>query len=134
MKARIGFVTNSSSSNFLVALRDDKKLLLASDVFDVFGVELTSPLIKQLGKEVFAFVEAAEKVTETYLDILENEWGEVYTASKAREYIEKGWKVFHMYVDMAEIPMFRCLPEECETEVLVLWSLDSPSGWDDDEG
>lgn len=125
MKVRIGFVTNSSSSNFLVALRGEKKLLLASDVFDVFGVELTSPLTKQLGKEVFRFAGAAEKVTNSYLNKLEDEWGEVTIAGKAREFREKGWKVFHVYIDMNKIPMFRCLPEQSETEVLVLWSLDA---------
>lgn len=125
MKVRADFVTNSSSSNFLVALRNDKKPLLASDVFDVFGVELTSPLTKQLGKEVFAFVEAGEKVTKSYLHKLKDEWGEVSIDIKAREFIEKGWKVFHIEIDMSQIPMFRCLPEQTETEVLVLWSLDA---------
>ena len=100
MKVRVGFVTNSSSSNFLVAIRDGKKSLWASDVFDVFGVEITSPLTKQLGKEAFAFVEAAEKVTKSYLKKLEDEWGEVSTASKAREFREKKWKVYHIEIDM----------------------------------
>lgn len=123
MKTRLGFVTNSSSSNFLIALKDTKKPLLATYVFEVFETKMTSPLAEQLGKESFAFVEKAENVTVRYLDKLED-WGDHDIAVKALEFIKKGWKVFHVYIDVGEVPVFRCLPELTETEMVAIWSLD----------
>jgi len=124
MKVRSGFVTNSSSSSFIVGLRNKDLHLLATDVFDVFVVGRDSPLTKQLGKETFDFIEAAEEVTLSYLNRIEDEWGEQDIADKAREFRTLGWKVYHVYIDVQKIPMFRCLPEQSETETLVLWSYD----------
>ena len=124
MKIRCGFVTNSSSSNFIVALRNENRHLLAVDVFDVFGIKLDSPLTKQLGKEIFDFVESAELLTEETFKESPDWFGGEVVFDKALEFMHKGWKVYHVYIDVNKVPMFRCLPEQCETETIVLWSLD----------
>jgi hypothetical protein len=119
MKIRKGFVSNSSSSSFVVAFKGDN---LKKELENIFKVE--NLLLKGIGKAVAdCFVENAEKVV-SLKDYVEEQYGdsnieywikEDSTLKKMKKLIDDGWMVWTgSFGTDAENPLEYWL---CETDL-----------------
>lgn len=100
MKTRRGFVSNSSSSSFIVGIKDDLRFsngLYREALVDVMGVPVSSALYKLAGRVADFIIDAAEKVDlEEFLDdhnykTLEDA---VADGCDVAQMINAGWRVF----------------------------------------
>jgi hypothetical protein len=98
MKIRNGFVSNSSSSSFLVISKNGE--LTTDKLIEVFGVPEASPLYDmscELASEMFHSCEelTLDEYAENYYDDLEEFKQE--SPKKYQEFVEgdkKGWKIY----------------------------------------
>lgn len=119
MKMRTGFVTNSSSSNFLIACRGP---LTKKKLMDLFRVPKDSPFYIKAEELSVRLIGASERVDETYLSRNRND----FIAEFAGRYIKNPQynHVYFLSIWKDYISIMDCIPNGMITDDLIIFNED----------